>query len=204
MKSVSLLLAIALCLPVVIEMSNEAIAASDEGGIEGKVTYPSDFIPALTVCAQSVNNFNQLKCVQTKDDQRTYKLTVKPGKYKDATHIRIGRYHPEATSEYRSTENSVRPYTSLTKLGLPTLMTGQQCTYDRNSQLITSGAGAGTPDAYSPEVTAIGQGLFSNNSHTYWDVKPFEANSMTWQEYQQTWIPNNGNNCPTNVVNVVP
>jgi hypothetical protein len=80
-------------------------------------------------------------------------------------------------------------------------MPGQQCTYDRNGRLITAGAGAGTPDAYAPNFTNRLQGttiprLLGYQSHTHWDVKPFDADGMTWQEYQQVWTPNNGNGCP--------
>ena len=90
-------------------------------------------------------------------------------------------------------------------------MPGQQCTYDAAGNLINGGAGAGTPDAYSPSVTYPGQGTlsyldsgFSSNSHTFWDVNPFEASGMTWQEYQKTWTPNQGKNnvgaCPFNII----
>ncbi|MGA7952253.1 MAG: hypothetical protein WCA07_01920, partial [Gloeobacterales cyanobacterium] len=52
---------------------------SSGGVIEGKLSYPSDFIPAMTVCAQSISNYQQLTCIRTKEGQRTFKLSVKPG-----------------------------------------------------------------------------------------------------------------------------
>lgn len=51
------------------------------GVIEGKVAYPSDYIPAMTVCAQSTSNFQSMSCVNTREQWRTFKLTVKPGEY---------------------------------------------------------------------------------------------------------------------------
>jgi AMOP domain len=114
---------------------------------------------------------------------------------KETTNSHTKHYHPGAAAEYRTTRNLVQPYTPAAKPEMPVLMPGQQCTYNANGKLITHGAGAGTPDAYSPEVTNSWQELFSSNSHTHWDVNPFKPAGMTWQEYQKTWISNNGNLC---------
>jgi hypothetical protein len=119
-------------------------------------------------------------------------------RFVDATHYFTETYHPGATWEYRTVENAVRTYFSATlPTGSPTLKPGQQCTYSPDGRLITRGPGAGTPDAYSPSVTYNGQGLVSSNSHTFWDVEPFDA-GIRWGEYHQTWVPNNANRCPTN------
>ena len=120
--------------------------------------------------------------------------------FKDATYpVITSTFHPNAAWEYRSSGTYIGyilPKESGN--GLPTLRPGQQCTYSRDGKLITEGPGAGTPDAYSPEVTLPGQGLVVTASHTYWDVDPFKAEGMTWQEYHQTWTPDNGNNCSQN------
>lgn len=84
-------------------------------------------------------------------------------------------------------------------------MPGQQYTY-KNGRLITHGPGAGTPDACSPAVTATGQGLISEDTHSYWDVDTFDPNGLkyfgktglTWHEYHRTWTPDNRNNCSRN------
>jgi hypothetical protein len=57
---------------------------------------------------------------------------------------------------------------------------GQQCTYDRNGNLITNSAGAGTPDFVS------GDGI-DGKTHKDFDVKPWYA--LGWQEYNKTWRP---------------
>jgi hypothetical protein len=110
------------------------------------------------------------------------------------TRILTKQYHPGAEYEYRSTKDRVQPYLSKKSPDAPKLMPGQQCIYDDAGNLITHGPGAGTPDAYSPSVTFPGQGLVSNDSHTYWDVEPFD-NGLKWREYQYTWTPNKGNSC---------
>ncbi len=109
---------------------------------------------------------------------------------------KLPKYHPGANFDFRSSKNRVKPFASQINREAPPLMPGQQCIYDQAGNLITSGEGAGTPDAYSPEVTGVGKGWTSNDSHTFWDTKPFDADGMTWQEYQQVWTPNNGNGCP--------
>jgi hypothetical protein len=121
-------------------------------------------------------------------------------RFVDATYpVLTSTFHPGAVWEYRTDEGFVEDVLPIERReGFVALRPGQQCTYSRNGRLITDGEGAGTPDAYSPEVTHVGQGLVSRNSHSYWDVETFKASGMTWQEYQKTWIPNNGNNCPSN------
>lgn len=104
----------------------------------------------------------------------------------------VETYHPGADTAYRSTRAAVAPYYSQNLPGAAPLYPGQQCTYDAEGMLITGGIGAGTPDAYAPEATPD----FSN-LHTIWDVEP--ADAMQWQEYHQTWTPNNGGSCDLNV-----
>lgn len=112
------------------------------------------------------------------------------------------RYHPGAEWEYRSSLDAVHIYTSPTlPVGSPSLIPGQQCTYSADGLLITGGTGAGTPDAYAPVITLPGEGLISDNSHTFWDVTPADS-GMSWREYHQTWTPNNANGCPDNSVSM--
>jgi hypothetical protein len=120
-------------------------------------------------------------------------------------------YHPGASYDYRTSASRVRPFPASSSKNLDPLMPGQQCIYDINGNLITKGPGAGTPDAYSPNVTFPLQGTFAGalfvggRSHTYWDESTFDPNGMrygktglTWPEYQKTWTPNNGNKCMDN------
>jgi hypothetical protein len=106
------------------------------------------------------------------------------------------RYHPGASTTYRSKAEAVEAYPSKNPElpGAVPLYPGQQCTYDEGGNLITGGTAAGTPDAYSPAVTDIGDYL-----HTIWDINP--AKVMSLQEYHQTWTPNNGNSAPINIIN---
>ncbi|WP_157867681.1 hypothetical protein [Gloeothece citriformis] len=112
-------------------------------------------------------------------------------------------YHPGASYVFRSHSSRVG-YFKL-KSG-KVIKPGQQCTYNAQGQLITDGPGAGTPDAYSSEVTATAQGWRSEDSHTFWDTNPFDAMTNNrekgweqkegWKEYHKTWTPNTGNGCP--------
>jgi hypothetical protein len=92
-------------------------------------------------------------------------------------------FHPGAESAFRSAE----PTEYETPQG-ETLHLGQQCTYDERGQLITDGPGAGTPDLVAPEHSAL--------EHFAADVAPWLA--LETEEYNETWVPNNGNNCPEN------
>jgi hypothetical protein len=119
-------------------------------------------------------------------------------------------FHPGASYAFRSHASRVG-YFKL-RSG-KTIRPGQQCTYDSGGKLITDGPGAGTPDAYAPEVTGTGRGLSKSpnykTSHTYWDIEPFNVMSNKpedllwyeksgWKRYQEIWTSNKGNNCSYN------
>lgn len=110
-------------------------------------------------------------------------------------------YHIGAATGYRST----RGYPSV-----PGSNHGQQCCYDPRGNLITDGAGAGTPDIVQAPPgagSAIGSTLnpFSSSpgvgaaiAHYFNDVRPF--NELGWEIYNRYWVPNRGVNCPPNKV----
>lgn len=50
------------------------------GRIEGTLSYPSDYIPALRVCAKNIKN-NSQRCIQTQKNQKPYKIEIPPGTY---------------------------------------------------------------------------------------------------------------------------
>lgn len=92
----------------------------------------------------------------------------------------VETYHPGAESAFRSTEATTYQHSVLGKMHV-----GQQCTYDKSGHLITQGLGAGTPDSVSPE--------YGTYSHYTKDVLTHKA--LGHQEYNQTWTPNQGDNC---------
>ncbi len=105
-------------------------------------------------------------------------------------------YHPGAVTGYRS----ARGYESL-----PGTNHGQQCCYDVDGLLITGGEGAGTPDlvqapsgfgAALAGIFTSGPGPLAAWDHYTSDVQPW--NELKWEVYNRYWVPNNGNNCPTN------
>ncbi len=55
-------------------------AQSRSGRIEGSLSYPSSYIPALKVCAKNTRN-NSLNCIQTKKNQKQYTMQVPAGTY---------------------------------------------------------------------------------------------------------------------------
>jgi hypothetical protein len=107
-------------------------------------------------------------------------------------------YHIGAATGYRSAKG----YASV-----PGTNHGQQCCYDKAGNLITEGAGAGTPDVVQAPAgvgAAIG-GIFSSGpgpvaayDHYYADVVPF--NELGWEIYNRYWVPNKGVGCPPNKV----
>jgi len=103
-----------------------------------------------------------------------------PDVWKDSTSPFSSWFHPGAAHDVR-TKHGYRT--------IPDSSHGQQCTYDDEGKLITSGPGAGTPDAWSPETN------FWNHQST--DVDTYKA--MGSNVYVRYWTPNNGNNCEANV-----
>ncbi len=111
----------------------------------------------------------------------------------------LNKYHKGAASSYRSYPPVI------TEAG----KSCQQCCYDANGDLITSGSGAGTPDKVSTcsgenekgEMTLRWVGLAG---HYFKDVKPWQrymkADSAGWQVYNRYWIPNTGKACKENTV----
>jgi hypothetical protein len=81
---------------------------------------------------------------------------------------------------------------------------GQQCTYDANGNLITSGIAAGSPDIVSPQGCGPQDGISYGEirnfpGHNWNDMRTWE-NMPCWQ-YLQDWPANNANNCsPSNPV----
>jgi hypothetical protein len=100
---------------------------------------------------------------------------------------------------------------------------GQQCCYDKNGELITRGAGAGTPDKVSPDCDGDFEHIMQTSGHQVEDVLPFDRaveldqlqdsinqsskNPTTRQRppstknqdrYREARPPNNGNDCPEN------
>jgi hypothetical protein len=51
------------------------------GIIEGRIFFPSSYVPALRVCAQSTDNPFLLNCITTQEDQTEYQLSVTSGEY---------------------------------------------------------------------------------------------------------------------------
>lgn len=84
-------------------------------------------------------------------------------------------HHPGASSSFRSKHPTSAGH-------------GQQCTYDSSGDLITHGAGAGTPDVVSPIV--------SQPRHFAQDVIPWECLGSSL--YNRYWVPNRGIGCAPN------
>jgi|GEM_PF-1084723 len=98
-------------------------------------------------------------------------------------------YHYGATYEIRWVpEDAGRP--------------GQQCTYDTNRQLITSGIAAGSPDIDSPDICGWGDILTGQG---FPDIDHYFKDVVTWKdrpcyEYLRDWPANKGDNCSNNPV----
>ncbi len=107
----------------------------------------------------------------------------------------LPNYHYGATYEVRWVPNiSEKP--------------GQQCTYDSQGKLITSGIAAGSPDKDSPDICGIGdiinESTFPDPGHYLKDVIPWGGalgiSGIPCWEYLQKWPSNNENGCPENSV----
>jgi YD repeat-containing protein len=104
-------------------------------------------------------------------------------------------YHPGAAECFRSYPTASN--------GLSLDGPGQQCCYDSNHQLITSGSGAGTPDRHNTAEGEDGDGDVDRYwggvaKHSIDDVLPHGA--LGWKVYNKYWPPNKGKDCPDNEV----
>lgn len=83
---------------------------------------------------------------------------------------------------------------------------GQQCTYDSNGKLITSGIAAGSPDKVSPRSCGYGDWLSDigvnylcdGSQHCVQDVKPWLKGGVPCWQYLAGWPSNNLNSCAQN------
>lgn len=61
-------------------VTTPVVANPGPGTIQGSLSYPSDVLPSLNVCAEHVwKNF--LHCIKTNEEQRQYSIKVPPGTY---------------------------------------------------------------------------------------------------------------------------
>jgi hypothetical protein len=95
-------------------------------------------------------------------------------------------FHPSARMSYRS-----KPQDFFVNGNFISRI-AQQCTYDGNENLITKGKGAGTPDfaAGNTDSTDPREIFKALDYHNRTDVKTWCA--LGWQEYNRTWVPNDG------------
>jgi len=83
---------------------------------------------------------------------------------------------------------------------------GQQCTYDIDGNLITSGIAAGSPDKVSPRACGFIDGalnfdISTPQAHNKKDVEPWEKGGISCIEYLKDWPANNGSSCSENPIN---
>jgi RHS repeat-associated protein len=100
----------------------------------------------------------------------------------------ITQYHPGAYSEYRSLPGE------FWLKGQLITKPAQQCTYDKSGNLLTHGAGAGTPDFYGTRNNLFQFSPLHLSIDVNWTFNVWKD----YQRYNQTWRPNNGNKCPLN------
>jgi hypothetical protein len=64
------------------------------GSISGKLSYPSEFLPPMRVCAISVDGGSRFGCVTTRENQRTYRVdNLAPGTYHVLAYVKDGGVH---------------------------------------------------------------------------------------------------------------
>ena len=141
-----------------------------------------------------------IRCMLRSGPSYEYSIDPPESNKFDQPHIptRVGHFHPGACLEIRTKAANAAG-------------AGQQCTYDRNGDLITSGFAAGSPD----RVQAVGGFAAAINyifdrEHILIDVSPFE---LAWEldkpdppgkhvaEYLKARKPNAGVNCKSNEIN---
>jgi hypothetical protein len=116
-------------------------------------------------------------CPKTEKEVKYSDKFVKDGLSNSPDYL-LQVFHPGAKMSYRS-----KPQYFFVKGKLVSKIS-QQCTYDVNGNSIDRGAGAGTPD-----FASAGTDLISLD-HIEKDVKTWCV--LGWQEYNKTWIPDDG------------
>lgn len=111
----------------------------------------------------------------------------------------LATYHTGAAASFRS----------YPPVRTPEGRSGQQCCYDQHGNLITAGTGAGTPDRKSTCAGETRSGVMRLRivgilAHMRADVKPWKRYMSEspggWEAYNRSWVPDNRNACPVNVV----
>ncbi|HEX9962640.1 MAG TPA: hypothetical protein VGB00_17035 [Pyrinomonadaceae bacterium] len=144
----------------------------------------------LLIAKESYRGYNRAKALQTRTKistqnpewitrlpccPETYSYTQEASMWETSTISFAGCFHPGAYYDVRTSQ----VYHQVTNTS-----SGQQCTYTRQGNLISRGAGAGTPDFVSPNVNA--------ELHYINDVYPWTF--LTLAEYNSTWKPDVGCN----------
>jgi len=64
------------------------------GSISGRLSYPSEFLPPMRVCAISVDGGNRFGCVGTRENQRAYRIdNLAPATYYVLAYVKDGGVH---------------------------------------------------------------------------------------------------------------
>ncbi len=64
------------------------------GSISGKLSYPSEFLPPMRVCAISADGGSRFGCVITRENQRTYRIdNLAPATYYVLAYVKDGGVH---------------------------------------------------------------------------------------------------------------
>jgi hypothetical protein len=64
------------------------------GSISGKLSYPSEFLPPMRVCAIAVDGASRFGCVSTRENQRAYRIdNLAPATYYVLAYVKDGGVH---------------------------------------------------------------------------------------------------------------
>ena len=101
-------------------------------------------------------------------------------------------FHPGATATFRS----YPPVKTI--INKRKRKSGQQCAYDKDGKLITTGTAAGTPDKISPARKEGWKGELKVNilrtiKHLIYDAGPWQEDQ--WKVYHKFWPPSLGKDC---------
>ena len=67
-------------LTTIVSTSSHVVNSQQLAKVEGKLIYPSDYLPSLTVCATAIDS-DQRYCIKTKEGQATFSMKIPPNKY---------------------------------------------------------------------------------------------------------------------------
>lgn len=88
---------------------NQYLVQNGQGTVEGSALFPSEYKPALRVCAQATSNAYLMTCIDSPESQNAFSMTLDPGEYYFFSYLNNGRggafiFHSIGNAQYGASD----------------------------------------------------------------------------------------------------